>query len=67
MMSYTFMNNSDPAVTLALFMGVVGALVAGYVVQSTSLGSPIQVLTLAGVIYLIVKDILGSFGGGRRA
>jgi hypothetical protein len=46
-----------------LLIGIVGAVITGYVVQNSALlGSPVQVKTIVGVIYLIVKDVLASVG-----
>jgi hypothetical protein len=51
--------------SLTLLMGLLGAICIGYVVQNTTLlGSPVQVLTLVGVIYLILKDLLVTLAGG---
>jgi hypothetical protein len=58
---------NESTLTLALFIGIVGTLVIGYVLQSSaSLGSPAQVVTSVGVVYLILKDLLASMGGGKR-
>jgi hypothetical protein len=59
---------NEANLSLTLFIGIVVAVVANYVVQgSAGLGSPVQVLTLVGVIYLILKDLLTSIGGGKHA
>jgi hypothetical protein len=57
---------NDSSLSLILLFGIVVSVAIGFVLQNPGLGSPVQILTLAGVIYLIVRDVVAALAGGKR-